>query len=173
MLLALAGAGLVGRVYDLAGLRLNALGIAAGLGAGLGYAVYVLFCKSAARRGYSPWTALAYALSLGALFMAPMQSPRELAYLLATPPALARALLLGLVLTLGAGLAFNFALGVLPASNVSIVATVEPVIAMLLGWALLGEAVDGGQALGAGLILLAVALLQRQSSRPRSPTGRG
>jgi DME family drug/metabolite transporter len=71
---------------------------------------------------------------------------------------------LGLVLTLGAGLAFNAALTVLPASVVSIVATIEPVIAMLLGRLLLGEIVGWPQALGAALIVAAVVLLQRQAS---------
>jgi DME family drug/metabolite transporter len=160
LLLALLGAALVGRVYDLVGLRLNGLGIAAGMGASLGYAAYVLFCKAAARRGYRPWTALAFALAFGALFLAPLQSPDELALLLATPPALARALILGLVLTLGAGLAFNAALAVLPASVVSIVATVEPVIAMLLAYLLLGEQAGWPQVLGAALIITAVVLLQ-------------
>jgi DME family drug/metabolite transporter len=173
LLLALLGAALVGRVYDLVGLRIRGLGIAAGLGASLGYALYVLFCKAAARRGYRPWTALAFALALGALFLAPLQSPGELVDLLTTPPALARALILGLVLTLGAGVAFNAALAALPASVVSIVATVEPVIAMLLGYLLLGEQVGWPQALGAGLIITAVALLQGHSEGQAPRVARG
>ena len=159
--LALVGAGLVGRVYDLVGLRVQAAGILAGLSAGVAYAAYVLFCKAIAKRGYSPRAALAYGLAIGALFLAPWQDGAELLGILASPSALVQVLVLGLVLTLGAGVAFNEALGILPASVVSIVATVEPVMAMLLGSLVFGEVVGWPQACGAALILLAVALLQR------------
>jgi len=162
LLLSCAGCALVSRAYDLAGVRLNLLGILAGLGAGLTYGLYTLFSKVAQRR-HTAWTTLAYALGIGALFMLPLQSPAALARALTTPPLIFWLLMLGLVPTLGGGLAFNAGLRWMPASDASIVATLEPAIATLLGWAFLGEHLERPQLLGAGLILAAVVILQREN----------
>ena len=162
VLLACGGCALVGQVYNLASVRLNLLGILAGLGAGLTYGLYTLFSKVAQRR-YTSWATLAYALGLGALFMLPLQSPPDLVRAVTTPAALFWLLMLALVPTLGGGVAFNAALRRIPASSASIVATLEPVIATLLGWAFLDERLEPLQLLGAGLILAAVVTLQLES----------
>ena len=167
LLLALAGCALVGRLYDASGVALNSPGILAGLGAGLTYGAYILFSKGAAERAYSPWAALAYALVLGALFLLPFQGPAEALRPFASPQLALWLLILGLIPTLGGGVAFNAGLHHVSASNASIVATLEPVIAALLGWAVWGERLDAPQLLGAGLILAAVVLLQRKTRAPR------
>jgi len=101
---------------------------------------------------------------MGALFLLPLQSPADLARALTTPSSVFWLLALGLVPTLGGGLAFNAALRLVPASNASIVATLEPAIATLLGWAFLGEQLETLQLLGGGLILTAVVILQREAA---------
>ncbi|MEE8386584.1 MAG: EamA family transporter [Dehalococcoidia bacterium] len=163
LLLACAGCGLVGRVYDVDSVRLNALGILAGLGAGLTYGLYTIFSKVAQRR-YTAWGTLAYAMGLGALFMLPLQSPGDVVQALTSPAAIFWLLTLALIPTLVGGAAFNAALRRVPASEASVVATLEPVIAALLGWAFLKEQMDPLQLLGAGLILTAVIILQREST---------
>jgi drug/metabolite transporter (DMT)-like permease len=162
--LAVAGGALVGRVYDLDGVRLNQIGLLAGIGAGLGYGLYILFSKAAAQRRYNPWTTLAYALGLGALFLLPLQSAADLTRVLTNPPILVWLFGIGLLPTLGGGLAFNAALQRLPASNASIVATLEPVIATVLGWAIFAERLDALQILGGALIGSAVILLQLRTN---------
>jgi len=159
LLLACGGCALVARVYDLDSVRLNLPGILAGLGAGLTYGLYTIFSKVAQRR-YTSWATLAYGLGLGGIFMLPLQSPTDLAHALTAPPVLLWLLALGLVPTLVGGVAFNAALRRVPASNASIVATMEPAIAAFLGWAVLGERLEMPQIVGAGLILSAVAILQ-------------
>jgi len=163
LLLACGGCGLVGRGYDLASVRLNLPGFLAGLGAGLTYGLYTLFSKIIQRR-YTAWTTLTYALGLGALFMLPLQSQADLTRPLGAPTLLFWLLMLGLVPTLGGGLAFNAALRLVPASDASIVATLEPAIAALLGWAFLGERLEPPQLLGAGLILTGVVILRRKAA---------
>jgi len=161
--LALLGCVLISRLYDEAARTLNAAGILAGLGAGVTYGSYILFSKATARRGYSPWVAQAWALALGGMGLLPWQS---LGGLLAPWRDLSLGfwlLLLGLVPTLGGGVAFTAALRTVAASEASIVATLEPVLAALLGWAVWHEGLDGMQLLCAGLILAAVLLLQRRS----------
>lgn len=160
VVLAFSGCALIGRVYDLDGVQLNLVGILAGLGAGLTYGLYTLFSKIAQRR-YTAWATLAYGLGLGAVFLLPFQSCDELARAVSTPWAFLGVVTMGLVPTLIGGVAFNAALQRIPASSASIVATLEPVIATLLGWAFLDERLDWPQLLGGGLVLTAVVILQR------------
>jgi DME family drug/metabolite transporter len=160
LLLALAGCALVGRLYALGELRFNWAGLLAGLAAGVTYGGYILFNKAVAQRGYSAWVAIAYGLGLGALFILPWQTWSQVSYVFKTPSLLFWLTVLGLAATLGGGVAFNAALRTVPASNASIVATVEPVIAAFLGWALLHEKMEGFQVLGAGLIVASVVWLQ-------------
>lgn len=166
--LAVSGCALVGRAYDLAGVRLNLTGLLAGLGAGLGYGCYILFGKAASQRHYSAWTTMAYALGLGALCLLPLQEMESLRRTVGSLPTLGWLLVMGLVPTLGGAVAFNAGQHYLPASNASIIATLEPVIAAFLGWAVLGETLEGGQIAGASLILGAVVLLQTAALSPES-----
>jgi len=161
--LAVAGCALVGRVYDLTNVRLNWLGVLLGLGAGLTYGLYTIFCKVAQRR-HTIWSTLAYALGVGALFLLPLQSQAALTQAVSTPQTLILLLLLGLVPTLGGGVAFNAGLRRVTASSASIVATLEPVVAMLLGRLVFGERLEALQMVGAGLILAAVVVLQREGN---------
>ena len=69
LLLAVLGTALVGKIYDLAGAQISLVGLLAGLGAGIGYACYILFNKAALQRHYQLWTINAYALGIGALLM--------------------------------------------------------------------------------------------------------
>ncbi len=160
LLLAVAGCALVGKVYDLDGITLNLPGLLVGLAAGLTYGFYILFCKAVADRGYNAWTALAYGLGIGALCLLPFQTVGELRTIVTSPELLFWIAILGLVPTLGGGAAFNAGLHSVPASDASIVATLEPAIATFLGWAFMGEHLDPPQILGAGLILAAVVVLQ-------------
>ena len=158
--LAMAGCALVARVYDVRGLQLNWLGIVAGLGAGLTYALYSVFNKVGLRR-HDGWTVLAYGLLAGSVFLAPLQSPQWLVAALRQPGAVIWLLVLALGPTLGAGLSFNAGLRYVPVSSASIVATLEPVIASLLAFTFLHERLDPAQLVGGGLILAAVIFLTR------------
>jgi DME family drug/metabolite transporter len=139
---------------------LNWLGIVAGLGAGLTYALYSVFNKIGLRR-HDGWTVLAYGLLAGSVFLAPLQSPQWLVTALRQPGAVVWLLMLALGPTLGAGLSFNAGLRYVPVSSASIVATLEPVIASLLAFTFLHERLDPAQLVGGGLILAAVIFLTR------------
>jgi drug/metabolite transporter, DME family len=158
--LAVTGCALVGRVYALADARFDWLGLLVGLSAGVGYGLYILFSRAVSQRGYGPAPAIAYGYGLGALCLLPWQAPAELARVITTPSLLFWLLLLGLVPTLLGGAVFNVALRTVSASNASITATVEPVIAAVLGWAVWNERLEVWQMLGAGLIVAGVVLIQ-------------
>ncbi len=163
LLLAFAGCALVVRAHDPAALRPNLPGVLAGLASGLTYGLYSVFGKVALRR-HPPLVVLTYALGFGTLFlalgaMAAGVPPERLA-----PSHVARALpallYLGLVATWLAQWLYVAGLRRVQASRASIVATVEPVVAGLLGYAWFGEVLDGIQLLGGALVLVAVASVQ-------------
>lgn len=150
--LAFAGCALVARAYDPSQLSLNWLGIVFGLGAGFTYALFTVFSKAGMRQ-FSTWTLMTYELLFGALFLLPLQNMNELAILGKQPEAWL--LLLGLAFgpTLGAITSFNLGLRDLPASNASIVATLEPVVASVLAFIVLGERLEPLQILGGGMVI--------------------
>jgi DME family drug/metabolite transporter len=158
--LAMMGCALVARVYDVRGLRLNWLGIVAGLCAGLGYALYSVCSKVGVRR-YDNWTVLVYGLILGTVFLVPLQSPPLIFAALRQPGAAVWLLALAVGPTLGSGLIFNAGVRYIPVSNASVVATIEPVVASVLAFLFLGERLDLAQLVGGALILAAVISLTR------------
>jgi DME family drug/metabolite transporter len=101
--LAVTGCALVGRVYALAEVRFDWLGFLAGLGAGVGYGLYILFSRAVSQRDYGPVTAIAYGYGIGALCLLPWQSAPELWRVVTTPPLLFWVLVLGLAPTLLGG----------------------------------------------------------------------
>jgi drug/metabolite transporter (DMT)-like permease len=160
--LAFAGCALVVRAYDLTQLGLNAVGILFGLGAGFTYALFTMFSKAGMKQ-FSTWTLMTYELFFGALFLLPFQNVHDLAIVIQQPGAWI--FLLGLVLgpTLGAITAFNLGVREVPASNASVVATIEPVMASLLAFVLLGERLEVWQLLGGAMVIAGAVWLSGQS----------
>lgn len=160
--LAFAGCALVARAYDLTQLRLNGVGLLFGLGAGFTYALFTMFSKAGMKQ-FSTWTLTTYELLFGALFLLLFQNIHDLAIVIQQPTAWV--FLLGLVLgpTLGAITAFNLGVREVPASNASIVATIEPVMASLLAFVVLGERLEGWQMLGGAMVIAGAVWLSGQS----------
>ena len=156
--LAFGGCALVARAYDPAQLQLNLIGILFGLGAGLTYALFTIFSKVIGKQ-YSPLTALTYELLFGALFLTPFQTWDTFAPLIQQPQTWLY--LLGLVFgpTLGAIWFFTAGLRSVPASNASIIATIEPVMASVLAFILLGERLELLQMIGGGMVIFGAVSL--------------
>jgi len=85
LILALTGIVLIGQVYDYEKVRLNSLGLLASLGAGLGFAAYILINKRISHYGYSTWTGNACGFGIGALVLLLLQKPMEFCHSLANP----------------------------------------------------------------------------------------
>ncbi len=159
MALALLGCALVVRAYDPGAFRLNLLGVAAGLGGAVAFAFYILAGRAALRR-LDAWTLLAYAyLSAG------------LAWSLLVPPwrLITHGFTLGIwgaflaVATIGTVVPFGLfisGLRFLPPTQASIVSMLEPVVAAVVAYALLGETLNPLQILGGALVLAGVVMVQ-------------
>jgi drug/metabolite transporter, DME family len=163
---AFTGCVLVGRGYDPSSLRLNLPGVLAGLASGLAYALYTIFGKAALRR-YAPLTVLTYALGFGTIFLGTVALvtaviPR------AHPSSGWMALgYLALVTTLLAQVLYLTGLRYIDAGPASLLATVEPVTAAMLGYIVFGERLEGLQIAGSALVVGAV-MLARGLAGPRN-----
>lgn len=162
LLLALAaavtGCVFVVRGYDLAALRLSAVGLVTGLTAACFFALYTVGGQRALRRVDS-WTLVTYAFGFAALFWFLLTPPWVL--LRGHPPRVWGLLLLFAV----PGTLVPFGLFVRGLTHVSavtaqIVSTLEPVVAAGAAFLVLGERLEALQLLGGGLVLVAVLLAQ-------------
>ncbi len=165
LVLSFAGCALVVEAYRPANLRGDVLGVALGLVSAVTYAAYSLIGKPLLTR-YRAVTVLSYYLALGTMGLVVVK--------LATSPTVwpppsgivAVAGYNGVVTTLVPIVLYTLGLQVLPSSEASILATAEPVVAIVIAAVFLSEALGMGQWLGAGFVLGGVLLLAA-----RGPTG--
>ncbi len=163
VLLAFAGCALVVRAYQPSALRADLPGVLAGLASGLTYGLYSIFGKVALRR-HPPLVVLTYALGFGTVFLVLIGLAAGVPLVRFLPSAVGHALgpllYLGLVTTLAAQWLYVAGLRTVQASRASIVATVEPVVAGLLGYAVFGETLEPLQLVGAASVVAGAVLAQ-------------
>ena len=159
MAMALLGCALVVRAYDPAVFRVNLLGVAAGLGGAAAFAFYILAGRAALRR-LDAWTLLAYAYLSAALAWSVLVPPWRI---------MASGFGLGMwgaflaVATIGTVVPFGLFIGglrFLPPTQGSIVSMLEPVVAAVAAYLILGETLLPLQILGGGLVLAGVVVVQ-------------
>ena len=158
--LGLAFAGCV-LVSGLSGGSLTFYGLLVGLGAGVGYALYSILGTVALRR-YPPLTVTTWTFLFAALGSWFLSSPVSLFETMRTAPAGTRAWLTPGTAILTAVipyLAYTTGLQSTEAGRAAILATVEPVVATLLGALVFHETLSLTAMLGIALVLGSIALL--------------
>ncbi|HEX7588845.1 MAG TPA: EamA family transporter [Anaerolineae bacterium] len=171
--LTILGIVLIARAYDPIQIRLNAIGLAAGIGSAFTFATYSVIGRTVTRR-YSAWTSLFYAFLFGSIFLLPVSLivhdfvPATLSF-----DGWGTLVFLALVPTLGGFGAYTVGLSHLPASVASILAAAEPVTTAIIAYFVFGEVLDAPQLVGAALILAGVLMLRpkRDSSIKSAPLG--
>ena len=140
---------------------LSAGGVLLGLGAGLFYALYSIFSRYAIHRGYDSWTITFYTFLFCALGSAFLCDWPEIGGTLANGDASLWLWLLamGLVTGFGAYLLYTWGLQRIESSRASILASVEPVVAALVGVAAFHETISARGLVGIALVLGAIAVL--------------
>lgn len=161
---ALLGLAVVGEVWR--SVRLDAVGVLAGLGSAVFAAAYYLLGERAAGK-HDPLGVLAAGMALGAVLLALLSPPWLVPLGRATDlgPAWLPLATMALVATAVAYLAGILSLRHLPPAAASVIGLLEPVVAAALAWWLLAEALSAVQVLGAVVLLAGAAVVQVATSR--------
>lgn len=169
--LAVAGLALVAELWH--GGRLDLLGVAAGLVAAVCSAGYFLLGEHGASR-HDPFGLTAVGLAIGAVVLVAVSPPWTLPAGLFTAPALlggVQAPVWSAVLVLAvAGTALPYLVGLralrdLPSTLACVLALVEPLVAAVLAWLLLGQALTPTQVAGMAVLLTGAVLVQLAGRR--------
>lgn len=150
--------GIIGNEGDLSG-----AGILTGLGAGLGYALYSIFSRYALERGYHSLTILLYTFllaSMGVLFMVDRQAIGRV--VLKDGESLVFALAFATATTILPYLTYTIGLKYVETGKASILASVEPVVATVLGILLYGEAISLSGIMGIFMVILSIIICNLQ-----------
>ena len=138
--------------------NITLLGIITGLGSGLGYALYTIFGKFALKF-YQPFTITLYTFLIAAIALIPITQLWNKVEMLLNPHALFNGIGLALVPTVLAFILYTWGLERTEGSKAAIIATIEPVVATLLGVLLYGERLGLIQIGGAIFILCSVLIV--------------
>ena len=159
--LALAFGGCV-LVSGFSGGGLTPAGLLLGLGAGFGYGLYSIFGTVALRR-YSPLTVTTWAFVISAVGSWFISRPADMLAKIAAAPSPAGLLLFFLLIALVTAvvpyLSYTQGLQTVEASRAGIIATIEPLVATLVGVFVFSEPMTLMNCLGIAMILSAVVLL--------------
>ncbi len=168
--LALAFAGCV-LVSGVSGEGMTLPGLLVGLGSGIGYGLYSILGTVALRR-YSPYTVTTYTFAFAALGAWLICRPADMLAKFAAAPDLPGLVffcfLTALVTAVIPFLAYTLGLRTVEASRAGILATVEPLVATLIGVAVFSEPLTLLSGLGILLILAAVVLLNGKTESENS-----
>jgi len=143
--------------FDLAAFQLAS--IIFGLGSGIGFALYSIFSKFALRK-YSSLTVTTFTFIIAAITLTPFFPYQEKAAILLEPNVLLFAIGLGFLPTAFAYIIFTYGLQQTEASKASILSTVEPVVATIIGVFIFQENFSFVQMIGMTAIIGAVILIQ-------------
>ena len=175
LVITVGGIFLVVGAYDPGNLTVTPLVLTTGLLAALTFGLYPIFGKPVTGR-VEPSAILVYALGFGALVLTALAVP-TLGTLAGLPAGYYALLFLMAVAHTALGYAlYTFGIRRLEAGRAAIIATMEAVVAGILGIALLGEEMTFLKVLGGLLVLAGAALAQIRLRKPRLrnyPAGAG
>jgi drug/metabolite transporter (DMT)-like permease len=154
VLAAIIGTTLVVGHVDVRTLHARPLDWAIGFGSSIVFAFYILFSKRGLGR-YAPETVLLYTFAIAGCFWAVITPPWKIVAAHYSPTLWLMFLALGVFSTLVPFSLFYAGLRRLPASDAGILATLEPVVAVLSAAVFLGEWLTPLEWLGAALVLIA------------------
>jgi drug/metabolite transporter (DMT)-like permease len=162
LVLTFTGCVLVTGYFQSSGQRVSTMGILAGLGSGLGYALYSIFGKYALEK-YNPMTIPVYTFIAASIGLIPFTDFKEIAASFANINAVFYALALGLFSTVLPFIFYTKGLSQLESSKASLIATLEPVIASMIGFTVFKEPVTFSKVVGILLVIAALIIIREKS----------
>lgn len=141
------------------GTELNARGVMLGLGSGLGYALYSIFSRYALERGYHSLTISFYTFVFAMVGVIPFADYNDMIYICTGDVRIVLfCLLFGLVSTVLPYILYTSGLEGMENGKASIIASIEPVTASLLGVFAYHEHLSFFEIIGVILVLVAIAI---------------
>jgi drug/metabolite transporter (DMT)-like permease len=169
--LALIGLAMIAQLFD--GVSFDLVGTLAGLGAAVGTAAYYLLGEHAARDG-DPMALTTGGMVVGAVLISLVSPPWTLPWPAMTVDTVLGPVWLALVLLAVVSTAFAYVAGILalkhlPSAAASVLGLVEPLVATLAAWLILGQVLTVVQIIGAAVLLSGAAVVQIASGRRLDP----
>lgn len=140
-------------------------GIAIGLASGIGYALYSIFGTYAIRGGYGSLTISFYTFLLATIVISFLVEPAAVVSQITEMGQWPLAISFALLTTVVPYLAYTKGLSGLPASKASVTATIEPVVAAVLGIVVFHESVSMLKITGIVLVLSSVVVMSRAEQK--------
>lgn len=154
----IAGCILIAGIQNNQSVPITIAGVLTGLGAGLGYALYSIFGKVALNY-YKPFTVTLYTFVVASVVLIPFSGVWHKLDLLFTTHILLYSAGLGLIPTVFAYFIYTWGLEKTESSKAAVIATVEPLVATMLGLFIFGERLGISQFVGSFLIILSVIIV--------------
>ena len=140
-------------------------GIAIGLASGIGYALYSIFGTYAIKAGNGSLTISFYTFLMATITMAFLVEPVAVVTQITELEQWPLAVSFALLTTVVPYLSYTKGLSGLPASKASVTATIEPVVAAVLGIVVFHESVSMLKLTGIVLVLSSVVVMSRQEEK--------
>lgn len=164
LVLTFIGCVLVTGYFQSKGQRVSLTGVLAGLGSGLGYALYSIFGKVALKK-YDPITITTYTFIFASIGLIPLTDFSYITNLYTNISFVFYSMALVFLSTILPFILYTKGLSYLQPSTASIIATLEPVVATLLGIFLFKEGITISKILGVGLVIAAIVVLSKGRDR--------
>lgn len=145
---------------------LNTGGILVGLGAGFGYALYSIFGRYALQRGYSSMTITFYTFLFATLTTVFLVDVSSIINIVGTYPRIGiYGAFMILFVTLFPYLCYTKGLSGMENGTASVIASIEPVVATVLGILIYKEEMTVENVFGMVLVLVSIVMLNRNDKR--------
>lgn len=159
-LAAVSGCALVTGVFG-GGFSVSGMGILTGLGSAFGYALYSIFGRYALNRGYGSMTITFWTFLFAAVGTIPFANIPDMAEKIsAAPSALIITALMAVVVTVLPYLCYTAGLDRIESGKASVIASVEPVMATIVGAVVFHEGLTLSAAAGIILVISSIFLLK-------------
>lgn len=164
LIMAFAGCCLVSGIGSGEG-HLSLMGIFCGLGSGICYALYSIFSRFALNRGYSSFTINFYTTLLSTIGALCLGGWNVFPACFSSPSAILVSVGTGIVTCFLPYLFYTYGLSGMENGKASIVASIEPVVATVMGILIFGESLTLMNTIGIALVLLAIVVMQLKKGK--------
>lgn len=140
-------------------------GILLGLGAGLGYAMYTIFSRCALKKGYHSFTISFYTFLVAAIGAIPMADLRmTLKVSGGSAVMIGYSFMFGFITTVLAFIMYTTGMSMMDSGKAAIIASVEPVVATIIGVVLYHESLTLCQWIGVVLVFGAIVMCSTEKN---------